>query len=135
MATATSRIYLGIRKALTATILLLQILSLVSLVQCYRGDISRGRQSPQLVRGLVVVSREENPFSPPITSRRRKRRDPGTGEGIALKVEIRSAAECNAKGLVICGDMCVEKCCNVAKGCLFLPFQAGKLCNYANVGA
>lgn len=115
MARTTSWIYLGIRKPLIATILLLQLLSLVSLVQCYPGGVSRGQLSPQLARGTVVVTRE-NLSSPSIISRQRRRRDPGIGEGFAFKMEGRSPAECKAKGLVICGDTCVEQCCNAAKG-------------------
>ncbi|KAF8458463.1 hypothetical protein BGX38DRAFT_569212 [Terfezia claveryi] len=116
MAKTTSWIYLGIRNPLTATILLLQLLSLVSLVQCYPGGVSRGRLSPQLVRCTVVVTREGNLSSPSIISRQRKRRDTGISEGFAFKKEGRSAAECKAKGLVICGDTCAEQCCNAAKG-------------------
>ena len=135
MATVASRVYLGIRKPLTTAILLLQVLSLVSLIQCYQGDVSRGRLSLQLVRGPVVVSREENSFSQSAFSRRRERRDIRIGEEIALRVEGGLATECKAKGLVMCGDTCVEQCCNMAKGCMFSPFQAGKLSNIAKVRA
>ena len=114
MARATSRVYLGLRKPLAATILLLQVLSLVSLVQCYRGDVSDGRLSPQLVRGLA---REENPFFPSTVSRRRKRRGTGTGEETTLKVEGRSApVKCMA-------------------GCMFLLFQSRRFVQLANVRA
>lgn len=117
MARATPRIYFGIRNPLHAAILLLQVLSLVSLVQCYRGDVSRGSQ---LVRGLVAVAREENPST---FSRRRKRRGAGTGEGIALKVEGRSAPiECKA------GLLCPANSSCMTKGELGYCCEKGKLC-------
>lgn len=99
MARAASRVYLGIHRPLTATILLLQVLSLVSLVQCYGGDVSGRRLSPQLVHDLAgvpaLVAREKNPFSPPTFSRQRNKQDAGIG-GILLTV-----AECKAEGCML----------------------------------
>ncbi|KAF8419551.1 hypothetical protein EV426DRAFT_709770 [Tirmania nivea] len=119
MTSAKSWICLEIRKPLTACILLLQVLSLVSVVQCYQGDVSRGRLPPHLVHVPAVVAREKNPFSLPTFPRRRKRRDTGIGEGITLMEDGSTsvtATGCKEKGLVMCGDKCVEKCCNAEKG-------------------
>lgn len=127
---ATSRSSSATSLFLTATILLLQLLSLVCPTQSYPGDIPHKQLSPQLVRGPPgvpgLIAREKNPFSPHAFSRRRKR-DHGLGGGVAPKVEGEfeevTAEECKGLGLEKCGDLCVAQCCN-AESALACPVNS-----------